>query len=110
MNKNTPSTLDVLTSINAIDSLEAELISTTLSIENATKQEWIELKRKFVRVYPNFFTAIIMQRMKLSKTEERLLMLEKMRMKTGDIAVILGVLPESIYTTRYRLRKKINAS
>lgn len=46
----------------------------------------------------------------ITNSEERLLALEKLNLKTPEIANILGVSTDSVVKNRYRLRKKLGIS
>lgn len=74
-----------------------------------TKDDWYFFKEKFTSVYPTFFNHIKSQGYQLTKSEERLVALEKLELNNEEIANILGVSLRTIIMSRYRLRKKINA-
>lgn len=74
-----------------------------------TLDDWYNFKQKFIAVYPLFFTRIEKQGYKLTKSEERLVALEKLELTSHEIANLLGISFDSVNTNRYRLRKKINA-
>ncbi|BDD11780.1 hypothetical protein FUAX_42120 (plasmid) [Fulvitalea axinellae] len=74
-----------------------------------TAEDWEEFKRKFESVHPNFFTLLQQSELRLTKAEERLLALEKLSIKPTDIANMLGISHNSVLTSRYRLRKKLEA-
>ncbi len=69
-------------------------------------REWAKLKLNFFSIYPNFIVKIKSSGIKLSKTEERLLMLLKLNLDTENIAQAFGVQQATINTTRYRFRRK----
>jgi DNA-binding CsgD family transcriptional regulator len=74
-----------------------------------TMDDWYTFKQKFIAVYPLFFLRIEKQKYKLTKSEERLVALEKLGLTSHEIANLLGISFDSVNTNRYRLRKKINA-
>jgi len=76
----------------------------------SVKKDWVLIQNQFNKIYPTFFIDFLKKGIQLSTTEERYLLLEKIGMNTQHIASALEVLPESVYTLRYRLRKKINKS
>jgi DNA-binding CsgD family transcriptional regulator len=43
----------------------------------------------------------------VTEAEKRLLALTKLEMSNSEIAAMLGISPESVIKTRYRLRKKV---
>lgn len=86
------------------------LIKTILGANTNLQINWEAFKERFNSVYPNFFASILTNDIALSKKEEHLIMLEKLKINTATIAIVLDVLPESVYTSRYRMNKKINKS
>ncbi|BDD09623.1 hypothetical protein FUAX_20550 [Fulvitalea axinellae] len=74
-----------------------------------THDDWNEFKEKFLTVHPHFFIQMQNKGIRLTKSEERLLALEKLSMKTDEIANMLGVSSSSIIKSRYRLRKKLES-
>ena len=74
-----------------------------------TNDDWDSFKTKFSSVYPHFFINFKSKGFKFSNGEERLITLEKLELKTNEIANMLGISSESVLTSRYRLRKKLDA-
>ncbi len=74
-----------------------------------TKDDWYTFREKFVLVHPNFFSRIENKGYKLTKSEERLVAMEKLGLNTGQIANLLVISEDSVMMNRYRLRKKISA-
>ncbi|AKD56085.1 hypothetical protein SD10_15470 [Spirosoma radiotolerans] len=72
-----------------------------------TNDDWDEFRRRFERVYPGFFWQLKTQFSDLSPAEERLLALSKLKIDSRQMSQMLGISPESIRKTRYRLRKKL---
>jgi DNA-binding CsgD family transcriptional regulator len=73
-----------------------------------TNEDWDNFKLKFKSVYAHFFINFKNNGFKFSDSEERLVALEKLSLKTNEIANMLGISPDSVHTARYRLRKKLN--
>ena len=73
-----------------------------------TNDDWDSFKAKFANVHTHFFINFKNRGFKFSDAEERLLSLEKLSIKTNEIANMLGISPDSVHTARYRLRKKLN--
>jgi DNA-binding CsgD family transcriptional regulator len=73
-----------------------------------TNEDWDNFKLKFKNVYAHFFINFKNKGFKFSDSEERLVALEKLSLKTNEIANMLGISPDSVHTARYRLRKKLN--
>ena len=74
-----------------------------------TKEDWYNFKEKFNQVYPLFFKSIEEKNIYLTKSEQRLVSLEKLGLDNNQIAKVLGISVESVFVNRYRLRKKISA-
>lgn len=72
-----------------------------------TNDDWDEFRRRFERVHPGFFWQLKTQFPDLSPAEERLLALSKLKIDSRQMSRMLGISPESIRKTRYRLRKKL---
>ena len=87
--------------------IKERLIKTILS-NNSLQMDWNANKKLFNSIYPDFFYPFQIQGIYLTHKEEQLLLLETLLFNTNSIAKILGILPNSVYTSRYRLNKKIN--
>jgi tetratricopeptide (TPR) repeat protein len=74
-----------------------------------TGEDWYYFKQKFTKVHPNFFLEIHNKGYQLSKSEERLVALEKLELDNNKIAKMLGISVDTVFVSRYRLRKKLNA-
>ena len=72
-----------------------------------TNESWDEFRRRFERVHPGFFAQLKAQFADLSPAEERLLALSKLDIDTRQMSRMLGIAPDSIRKTKYRLRKKL---
>lgn len=72
-----------------------------------TNDDWDEFRRRFERVHPGFFWQMKTQFSDLSPAEERLLALSQLRIDTRQMSRMLGISPDSLRKTKYRLRKKI---
>lgn len=70
-------------------------------------EEWTYFVIKFEKIYPNFFTKLKQQFPNLSETELRLCAYIRIGMSAKEIAKILSVQPETVNTSRYRMRKKM---
>jgi DNA-binding CsgD family transcriptional regulator len=75
-----------------------------------TNEDWGEFRRRFERMHPGFFWQLKSQFTDLILAEERLLALSKLRLDTRQMSRMLGIAPNSIRTTKYRLRKKIGVN
>ncbi len=74
-----------------------------------TPDDWYLFKEKFSQVHPTFFVRLKNKGYKLTKSEERLLAMEKLYLDTKQIASMLAISNDSVVRSRSRLRKKINA-
>ncbi|MDH7447525.1 tetratricopeptide repeat protein [Aquimarina sp. 2201CG14-23] len=74
-----------------------------------TQDDWYTFKHKFTMVYPTFFKNLKKKNYELTKSEERLLAMEKLDLDNTEIANMLAISPDSVIKSRSRLRKKINA-
>lgn len=90
---------------NKLDKLQDLTSSKILTVE-----DWETFKIKFENVYPKFFVKVRIANSDITNAEERLLALEKLNLKTPEIANILGVSTDSVVKNRYRLRKKLGIS
>jgi len=73
-----------------------------------TEEDWDKFKILFEEVYKGFFTRLKDKFPQLTQSETRLICLTKLKLETKQMACILGVSPETVTKTRYRLRKKID--
>ncbi len=74
-----------------------------------TNDDWEEFRRRFERVYPDFFTLLYTRFTSLTPAEERFLALAKLNIDTRQMSRILGISPASVRTTKYRLRKRLGS-
>jgi DNA-binding CsgD family transcriptional regulator len=72
-----------------------------------TNEDWEEFRQRFERVHPGFLRQLKTLFSDLSPAEERLLALSKLDLDTRQMSRVLGIAPESIRKTRYRLRKRL---
>lgn len=72
--------------------------------------EWQYFKLHFENVHPHFFTKLKEICPTLSENDLRLCAYIRIGMSTKQLALMLSVLPDTIITTRYRIRKKLGLS
>ena len=77
-----------------------------LSIE----KDWDEFRMLFENVNEGFLDKLKNLKVSLSKTEEKLCIMLKLKMSTKEIASMTNVDPHSVTVARYRLRKKLGLS
>ncbi|MCC8426090.1 tetratricopeptide repeat protein [Mucilaginibacter sp. UR6-11] len=73
-----------------------------------TDDNWLEFKKIFLKVYPNFFFDIKKQFSSLSESDIRLLTLLKLQSTNKEIANMLGITVEGVKKAKQRLKKKMN--
>ncbi|WP_158559238.1 tetratricopeptide repeat protein [Deminuibacter soli] len=71
-------------------------------------QHWDEFSHIFEQVHESFFEKVRLHCDELTSNDLRLIALLKMNVNSNDIATLLGISPDSLRVTRYRLRKKLN--
>lgn len=92
------------------DTTQAEKLDKVLQINILTEEDWGNFKKAFEDIYPGFFSQLRYQYPKLTMAELRLSALIKVNLNAKEIASILGISPESVKTSRYRLKKKYQLS
>jgi len=71
-------------------------------------EEWESFKMHFEKVHPQFFEKLKQQSDELTEENLKMCVYIKMRMTTKQIAQLLQVIPSSIFTNRYRLKRKLH--
>eukprot|EP01133_Synstelium_polycarpum_P014620 gene14620-17293_t len=71
-------------------------------------QHWKEFANIFEQVHQSFYDNLKKYSEELTANDRRLLALLKMNLASRDIALLLGISPDSLRIARYRLRKKLN--
>ena len=92
------------------DETQAEKLDKVLQTNILTEEDWESFKKAFEEIYPRFFSQLRYQYPKLTTAELRLSALIKVNLSAKEIASILGISPESVKTSRYRLKKKYQLS
>lgn len=87
----------------------AEAQQNLLDSSLLTNDDWDEFRRRFERVHPHFLRQLRSQFTDISPAEERLLALSKLGVNTRQMSRMLGISPESIRKTKYRMRKRLGA-
>jgi len=72
--------------------------------------EWDRFKKHFDSVHPGFFTNLKKRFPELTENELRLCAYIRIGLRAKQIAEMLNVTADSVNTSRYRLRKKMNLS
>jgi tetratricopeptide (TPR) repeat protein len=85
-------------------------IKTVLSLINQNNNQdnnWEDFRIVFEQVHEKFFTELKKKANNLTPSDFRLLALFKMNLNSSDIATMLGISQDSLRTSRYRLRQKL---
>lgn len=90
--------------------VEFRRIVMLLKKENAGDKDWEVFKSYFSEVHDNFDNKLKAINATISEKDLRLASFIKMNLSTKEIAAILNVLPQSVLTSKYRLKKKLNIS
>lgn len=72
------------------------------------EQYWKEFTTAFEQVHQQFFDNIRTYSNELTSADMRLIALLRINLNSNDIATLLGISPDSLRVSRYRLRKKLN--
>lgn len=70
-------------------------------------QTWLDFRTVYEQVHENFFDKLKAISSALTATDLRFLALTKMNLSSQEVATMLGTSQESLRTTRYRIRKKL---
>lgn len=87
--------------------IEFKRIVMLLKKESATDRDWEVFKSYFSEVHNDFDTKLKSLSNAITEKDLRLASFIKMNLSTKEIAAILNVLPESVLTSKYRLKKKL---
>lgn len=71
-------------------------------------RNWEEFNAVFEHVHQSFFDKLKAHSDQLTSHDIRLISLLKMNLPSQEVATLLGISPDSLRVTRYRLRKKLN--
>ncbi len=87
--------------------MEFRRIVMLLKKESATDKDWEVFKSYFSEVHDNFDNKLKNINDSITEKDLRLASFIKMNLSTKEIAALLNVLPESVLTSKYRLKKKL---
>ncbi len=103
--------LDELRTIPALHSPQLDELTNRLArTKLLTLDDWNDFRQRFNRASGGELDQLKMRHRDLTSAEERIYALEKMNVSTGQMAWMLGISPESVRKTKYRLRKKLNST
>ncbi len=80
----------------------------TIHRQLTADDDWRYFKLKFEKVHPGFFQIMQERWPALSKTDLRLCAYIRVGMTSKEIAQVLSVKPDTVNTSRYRIRKKLS--
>ncbi|MEJ6979095.1 tetratricopeptide repeat protein [Pedobacter sp. P351] len=86
---------------------ELKQLINLINLNSNQDKNWEDFRTVFENVHRNFFEKLNQHSSSLTATDLRFLALVKMNLSSSDIATMLGVSPDSLRTTRYRIRKKL---
>lgn len=87
---------------------KVKMLNTLQSFTLLTDDDWLEFKKLFEKLNPNFFNKVISQAPELTNAEIRLITLIKLNLSNLEMSRALGISPDSVRKTSLRLRKKLN--
>ena len=105
---------DLRDNIAQIMSSETELASKLSPLKKVVEsnyqidKEWDDFKLRFEEVHTGFFEQLKSTYPELSNSDLRLCALLRLNMNMKESSKILGISVDSVKTSRYRLRKKLN--
>lgn len=88
--------------------IEFRRIVMLLKRQSTSDKDWKVFKSYFSEVHNNFDDALRMVSADITEKEIRLASFLRMNLTTKEIASMLNVLPDSVLTSKYRLKKKLN--
>jgi tetratricopeptide (TPR) repeat protein len=75
---------------------------------NNIDSDWEDFKLTFEGVHHNFFSSLLQKFPELSPTELKLCAMLRLNFNLKETSAVMGISPDSVKTSRYRLRKKLN--
>lgn len=99
--------IEHLKSKNA-DNAVVEHLEELMQAHIMTDSNWMEFKKIFLKVYPNFFFNLKKRFLHLSEGDIRLLTLIRLQSSNKEMANMLGITLEGVKKAKQRLRKKLN--
>lgn len=94
--------------IQTMASEDKQSVSTKVKVIKKQAIPWSSFLEKFQTVNPDFNQRLLQVHDTLTKTEVEFCAMIRLNMSSKDIARILGIRPESVFTKKYRLMKKLN--
>jgi DNA-binding CsgD family transcriptional regulator len=85
-------------------------LETISAIRILTQEDWEKFQSNVNKVYPGLINRICDSFPLITDAELRMFLLIKLSVKNKDVSEILGISPDSVRKTRFRLKKKLNLS
>ncbi len=94
---------------NSPDALRKDLIVMERTIKKHLQvdKDWEDFKLRFEHLHTGFFDKILSKESSLTGNDLKLCALVKMNFSIKEIADMMGISSESVKTSRYRLKKKL---
>jgi DNA-binding CsgD family transcriptional regulator len=93
---------------NIMTQQEEELIEELSHQTILTEEDWLNFKTLFGKIYPQFFEKLIKQVNNITQAEQRMAALTMLHLTTKQMAVVLGISPNSVIKAKQRLRQRFN--
>ncbi len=72
-----------------------------------TDEDWLIFKTQFEQAYPGYLMRVRNKYASITEAEERLFLFLKLKLTNKEAASILGISPDSVKKTKYRLKKRL---
>lgn len=100
--------LDKINDAKSIDKESYKELRKTIEKNLNLDNDWNQFKEMFDRIHHDFFVSIKQRCPKLSETELRFCAYLRINLQNKEIAKMLNITTETVKTTRYRIRKKLD--
>ncbi|NIJ45878.1 tetratricopeptide (TPR) repeat protein/DNA-binding CsgD family transcriptional regulator [Wenyingzhuangia heitensis] len=91
------------------ESINTKTVSKMINtIQGNPNSNWKEFETRFTLINQNFYKKLREQFPNLSQTDLKICALIKLNFTSKEMSSLLGISVESVHTSRYRLRKKLN--
>ena len=92
---------------NASNQGKIEKFEKLLNSVLLTENDWSDFRKIFDKLHYGFLPRLKLRHPDLTEGEKRLAVLIKLRLSNKEMARMLGISPNSIVKSRYRLKKKL---
>lgn len=99
--------LEVLRKSLSKEDIHIHKFNEVLNLQILTEDDWESFKLAFEGVHPGFFGKLRYHYPDITVSELRLAALIKLKLTLKESAAMLGISPESVKKSRYRLKKKL---